>query len=220
MNILTVANQKGGVGKTTLTMQLAAALSRSHRVLVVDVDPQRSTVWWAENVRDRLPFDFAGTQHPNVLGRLRDLSSEYDFVVVDTPGSLENTAILETALDSSDFVLVPMTPDPLAVEPTTRTVSRLLEPRSLRHALVLNRIDPRIHAQHATWSSLLDTTLGLPRLEAYLRQYKAHTDAPVLGELVTSVRDTRRTSPLIWDVTRLGREVAQQLAPAEAGVLA
>ena len=94
MRIIAIANQKGGVGKTTVTMQLGAALSRRHRVLVVDVDRQQSTVWWAENVRDRLPFDFAGNQHPNVLTRLRELRVEYDFVLVDTPGSLEDTPVL------------------------------------------------------------------------------------------------------------------------------
>lgn len=67
MRIVAVANQKGGVGKTTVAMQVGAELSRRHRVLLVDVDRQQSTVWWAENARERMPFDFAGSQHPNML---------------------------------------------------------------------------------------------------------------------------------------------------------
>lgn len=85
MQVIAIANQKGGVGKTTIAMQLGAALSRRHRVLVVDVDRQRSTVWWAENMRDTLPFDFAGDQNPRVLGRLRELQVDYDYILVDTP---------------------------------------------------------------------------------------------------------------------------------------
>ncbi|MFK4806757.1 AAA family ATPase [Microbacterium sp. ZW CA_36] len=212
-----IANQKGGVGKTTVTMQLGAALSRRHRVLVVDVDRQQSTVWWAENVRDRLPFDFAGNQHPSVLTRLRELRVEYDFVLVDTPGNLEDAPVLETALNAADFVVVPLTPEPLAVEPTLRTIHRLVEPRQLRHAVLLNRIDARIPSQLDTWRDLLDTTWGVPRFAAYFRQYKTQADAPVLGDLVTTLRDNRRTTGTISDVTRVGLEMTQQFAPALSG---
>jgi chromosome partitioning protein len=217
MKIIAVANQKGGVGKTTVTMQLAAIMSRRLRVLVVDVDPQQSTVWWAENARARLPFDFAGNQHPNVLARMRDLGVDYDVVIVDTPGSLEDTPRLETALDASDFVIVPMTPEPLAVEPTMRTITRLIEPRHLRHAVLLNRIDGRLGSQLDTWREVLDQTFGVPRFEGYLRQYKTHADAPVLGQLVTSVGDNRRTQGSIADVTRLGYEMTEQLSSAMNG---
>lgn len=217
MRTIAVANQKGGVGKTTVTMQVAASLSRRFRVLVVDVDPQQSTVWWAENTGTRLPFDFAGNQQPAILGRLHRLRMDFDFVLVDTPGDIEHTAILETVLDSADFVLVPLTPEPLAVEPTMRTIGRLIEPRHLQHAVLLNKIDPRIPGQLRTWQDLLDTTFGVPRLHAYLRQYKAQTDAPVLGQLVTSMRDNRRTEGAITDVTTAAIEITEQLTLARTG---
>ncbi|WP_019180115.1 ParA family protein [Microbacterium yannicii] len=216
MRIVAVANQKGGVGKTTVAMQLGAALSRRHRVLVVDVDRQRSTVWWAENMRDRLPFDFAGDQNPKLLGRLRELRAEYDFVVVDTPGSLEDTPVLERVLDAADTVVIPLIPEPLAVEPTMRTINRLIEPRALRHAVLLNRIDARIPSQLPVWRDLLDTVWGVPRFDAYLRQYKAQTDAPIHGHMVTTLRDNRRTRGAIFDITQVGLEVAAQATPALA----
>lgn len=213
LKIISVANQKGGMGKTTITMQLAAALARRQRVLVVDVDPQQSTVWWAENAERHLPFDFAGSQHPSVLARLSHLGDDYDFVIVDTPGSLEDTRTLEVVIEASDFVIVPLAPEPLAVEPTMRTIQRFIEPRDVRFAVLLNRIDPRVHRQIETWKELLDVTLGVPRFEAYLRQYKAQADAPVLGSLVTTIRDNRNTQGAIWDVTRLGVEMAEQMSP-------
>ena len=217
MRIIAVANQKGGVGKTTVTMQLGAALSRRHRVLVVDVDRQRSTVWWADNARARLPFDFAGDQNPKLLARMRELGVEYDFVLVDTPGSLEDTAVLETVLDAADYAVVPLTPEPLAVEPTMRTISQLIEPRGLRHAVLLNRIDPRIPSQVPTWRDLLDTTWGVPRFEGFLRQYKVQAEAPILGQLVTTLHDNRRTAGTIADVTRVGFELAEQFTGTLSG---
>lgn len=217
MVIVAVANQKGGVGKTTVAMQVGAELSRRHRVLVVDVDRQQSTVWWAENARDRLPFDFAGSQHPNMLSRLGELRADYEFVLVDTPGSLEDTAVLETVLDAADYALVPVTPEPLAVDPTLRTLSRLIEPRHLRHGVLLNRIDPRVPRQLETWQRLLDSELGVPRLESHLRQYKVHAEAPVMGELVTSLRRNRRTEGTISDIAAIARELEQLLSPALTG---
>jgi chromosome partitioning protein len=216
MTVIAVANQKGGVGKTTVAMQLGAALARNYRVLVVDVDRQQSTVWWAENARDRLPFDFAGNQHPNVLGRLGELT-DYEFVLVDTPGSLEDTAVLETVLDAAEYAIVPLTPEPLAVEPTLRTVARLVEPRHLRHGVLLNRIDPRVPGQLEAWQKLLDAELGLPRFSWHLRQYKVHADAAALGDLVTGMQHNRRTDGAIWDVTTVARELEELLTPTSTG---
>ena len=217
LKIIAAVNQKGGTGKTTITMQLAAALSRRHRVLVVDVDPQQSTVWWAENADRRLPFDFAGNQQPSVVARLSHLRADYDYVLVDTPGNLKDTRTLETVIEASSFVIVPLTPEPLAVEPTMRTIQHLIGPRQVRYAVLLNKIDPRIQHQLDVWRELLDVTLGVPRLEAYLRQYKSQADAPVLGNLVTTVRDNRDTRGSIWDVTRLGLEVSEQISPQLQG---
>ncbi|MGC5173343.1 AAA family ATPase [Microbacterium sp. DT81.1] len=215
MTIIAIANRVDGVGKTTVAMQLGAVLSRRFKVLVVNVDPQ-STVWWAGNAPDRLPFDFTGNQSPSLLARIRGSRAEYDFVFVDTPGSLEDTPILEAVLDAADFVVVPLTPEPLTVDPTMRTLSRLIEPRHLRHAVLLNRIDTRAFRQLSTWRVLLDTKFGVPRFDTYLRQYKAHADAPLLRELVTNASSTGRTAGFISDVTRLGNEMCGQFSLAHA----
>lgn len=218
MYIIAVTNQKGGVGKTTIAMQVAAAVSRRHRVLLIDTDPQRSTQWWADNVPRPLPFDYAGPQQPGVLSRLPLLHVEYDFVFVDTPAGLEETRTLEVVLDAADFALVPMTPEPLAVEPTMRTIHRLIEPRRLRYAVVLNKVDPRIPGQRDTWTRRLDADWGYPRTEETLRLCKAHADAPILGELVTAMPDNRRTAELIGEVSRLALEVSTHVAASTVGV--
>jgi chromosome partitioning protein len=210
--IVAVANQKGGVGKTTVTMQIAAALSRRLRVLVVDVDPQQSTAWWAENAGDALPFDYAALPALADVARLSELGDRYDLTVVDTPGSLEDVRTLETALDLADFAIVPLPPEPLAVNPTVRTISRLIEPRHVSYAVLLNRIDSRIPSQLRDWEHLLDTTLGVPRFAGYLRQYRVHSNAPLTGGVITATPDTRRTAAAIWDAMSVGFELAGRLA--------
>ena len=214
MRIVAVANQKGGVGKTTVAMQLAAHLSRTFRMLVVDVDPQGSTTWWAQNMAEHIPFDFADDHDPAVLTRLRELGDLYDLVVVDTPGSLEDTRTLEAVLDAADYVIVPVVPEPMAIDPTVRTATRLIEPRGLPYRVLLNRVDGRIPGQYQQWQAVLQDSFGLLTFQSYLRQYLIHSHAPMLGRLVTNLTDTRRAEGSIADITRVGLELTSYL-PSE-----
>lgn len=217
MNVIVVANQKGGVGKTTVAMQLGAALSRRHRVLVVDTDRQGSVGWWADRSRHHLAFDLTATQSLLALGRIRELEGRYHYVLIDTAGGVEGGALMDTVMDAADFVLVPMTPDPLAFAPTLHTISRLIEPRMLRFSVLLNRIDPCIPHQAAGWCDLLDSVYGIPRFDHHLREYRAHADAPALGDVLTTLPDNRRTRGVIADVTTVGYELEAQFEPALAG---
>ena len=100
-----VANQKGGVGKTTVTVQLAAVVADTlasqpgaAKVLGVSTDPQASMIEWADRVGEALPFDVAQCDDdPMQLEKLRYLD-QYQHIFVDTPGSLEDEAILRTVL--------------------------------------------------------------------------------------------------------------------------
>src|SRR5918992_1151210 len=112
--ILAVVNQKGGVGKTTLSMQLAGTLAaRNQRVLVVDADPQGTASRWASSAPDDEPFSAtvvslaaAGNKlHREVVKLARD----YDYIIVDCPPAVDSINS-RSALLIADLALVPVIP--------------------------------------------------------------------------------------------------------------
>ena len=137
--VITVAQQKGGVGKTTLAANLAAALAGQARVAVLDIDPQRSLARWHALRAGRAGAaavhlsDAAGWRLPAEIERLR---RAYDMLIVDSPPQIDTDARI--AIRAADLVLVPLQPSPpdlWAAEGTLKLARE--ERRTMR--LVLNR---------------------------------------------------------------------------------
>lgn len=114
--IITVANQKGGAGKTTLAMTLAGTLAkRGHKVLVVDADPQGTAMQWAGAAPENKPFPATVIGLANAKNKLhqmlKPLVSDYDVIVIDCPPSVDEQAS-QSALLISDTCLIPLQPTP------------------------------------------------------------------------------------------------------------
>lgn len=205
--IVAIAGQKGGVGKTTTTMNLAAVLSEHARVLVVDVDAQQQNATeWAEAGGEAIPFDFASEDDPRILSQLR--SADYDVILVDTPGSLRDGDVLGAVLDSSDFVVLPIEPASLSVKPVLRTIREFVEPRGLPYRVLLSRVRrDEASARRALEAAEMLDGMKLPRFRAFVREYIVHSDAPLSGEVVTTYHRTRATLNAIDDYKNLALEL-------------
>ena len=144
--ILTVAQQKGGVGKTTIAAQLAVAWASAGRsVAVVDVDPQGTMTAWYGLREEWLGPDHTGLTFERLdfrrLAPVADrLARDHDLVVIDCPPHAE--ADTRSAMRVADLVLVPVQPTPVDAWATRPTVDLALR-AGARVMLVLNRVPAR-----------------------------------------------------------------------------
>ena len=108
--ILGILNQKGGAGKTTISINLARALQEeNHRVLIVDSDPQGSARDWHAAGENKL-IEVVVFDHPSLDKDIKKIAYDYDFIVID--GAPQITEMAVAAIKCSDIILIPVQPSP------------------------------------------------------------------------------------------------------------
>ena len=113
MPVISLLNQKGGVGKTTLSLHLATALARTNRVLLVDADPQHSALDWSAQREKKALLSCIGLPKPTLHRDIAALGVGYDWVVIDGPPRVNELA--RSAIAASDLVVIPVQPSPYDV---------------------------------------------------------------------------------------------------------
>ncbi len=184
--VIVAANQKGGVGKTVVTMGLCAHTAAAHgRALGVDVDPQANTHDLTSALTDP-GYDVIHELDPRQLERIRTLRS-YDAIFVDCPGSLEGRAVLDEVLRWSDYVIIPYDHEPPSLSPTLNTV-RYVTDRGVPYRVLLNNLDPRLGADHVmdAWQTL--DAAGAASFRTIVRQYRAWPNSLRDGVPITRYR--------------------------------
>jgi len=184
--VFSISNQKGGTGKTTLSMNFASGLSRRGRTLVVDADPQGSAGQWAGLAPDERPFPVSVISLGGNLAReINRFHEDYQYIVIDCPPTLE-TDVTRLAMSVSDTVLIPVLPSPIDLWASIR-IAGAIEQAKLSNAkldayLVINQLEPRSALSRAMQQALAE--FDITSLNSVLRRRAVYRTSAIDGASV------------------------------------
>jgi chromosome partitioning protein len=199
MKIITVAHQKGGVGKTTLALNLAACFKDDLKVGLLDTDMQGSLMGLAEMLEgiELIPYD-------NNPQNLRNIDK--DLLIIDTPPYLSSQ--LPALFEVSDFVLIPSKVgflDVMAVRATLHLIREAqAKHKNLKAAIVLNMVKNRTNVTEEIREII--RTYDIPLLKTAITDRVSYTRSPILSGVFAGDDDKAKD-----EITALADEVLNLL---------
>lgn len=208
MPVIALVGNKGGAGKTTLTVNLAVGLAQRSRVIILDADPQGSSLQWRAIADDEtLPSVIAATE--NVDGHVEKYASLYDYVVIDCPPSVQATQTLST-LQLSDLALIPVQPSPFDLWASVHIEQAVKDARahnaSLKSLLVINQLEPRTTLSQLIREALSE--ISVPVAETPIRRRVVYRASALEGRSVYAMG--KRGADAVDELELLLKEITGQ----------
>lgn len=229
MPVIALANQKGGVGKTTVSTNIAAGLASgvphptSHRepglgvrptvygkeefpsrTLLVDADPQGSALDWSHQ-REAAPlFPVIGLAKPSLHKELAGFRGDYDWVIIDGPPG--SSAVTRSVIVASDLVLIPVLPSVFDVWAAKDIVDILSECAAIKPDLKVRFLVNRLILNTTMGNEIGGALAGFPyaTLETMLRNRQAYVKSAAQG---LTVLETEPQGPAADEIRALVREI-------------
>ena len=196
--IVTVASNKGGVGKTTTAIHLAALLQQHAPTLLVDNDPNRSATGWAMRSESGLPFRVVDVNQSLKVGR------DFEHVVFDTKARPDREE-LKTLAEGCDLMVIPTTPDAMSIEALMGTVDLLKAIGSIQYKILITIIPPYPQRDGEDARTMLEGN-GFPLFASGIREAKVFKQAALRGQIVHELKEPRAAA--CWDdYAKVGAEL-------------
>ena len=197
-----ITNLKGGVGKTTLSINLAVCFAHmGYTVCIVDTDTnQNSMSWFGAREATDTKINVIGNTDPKALTKTVELlNQQHDIIIIDgTPNLSEmNTRIILSA----DLLLIPTRPGAHDIRAMQEFIQRLDQVREMKDKIaayfVMNEYDERINLHKMVYDSLRESFKEIPVLKTMLKSRTAYGEANVSGTGVYEAGDPKAKGELV-----------------------
>jgi len=200
--IITVISHKGGVGKTTTAIHLAAYLQRLAPTLLVDGDAIRSATKWSQRGGNTgLPFKVV--THAQLVNHVHEYKNGH--VIIDTEGNPTDDDFSDLATNC-DLLVIPAVPESVATDGLTHTLAKLHSLVNKTHRVLLTMVPPKPRTDGQQLRDML-VSERIPVFNAEIPRLAAFEKAAAEGVPVYSVKEDRN-APRAWDAYEAaGKEI-------------
>jgi chromosome partitioning protein len=195
--LITIASFKGGVGKTTTAIHLAAFFQKLGRTVLIDGDQNRSATTWTG--RGQFSFDVVDEFQMAKVAR-----GGYEHIILDT-AARPNQETIKSLASGCDMLILPSTPDLLSLDALRLTIEALRNHKASRYKVLVTMVRPNTRDGEIAQSMLQEA--GLPVFDGMIRRYQSFVTAASMGTLVSGVNDPRAQLGAD-DYRAIGKELA------------
>lgn len=198
--IISVTSLKGGVGKSTVTQNLAVCFAQSgYKVCIADADTNQSALRWSSLRDENLPpIPAFGTPEKTLSANIKQLAKDYEIVIIDGTPTLDK--ITSKIIVLADLLLIPILPSGLDIWATEQFLQRYEDAQieketSIPARFILNRYKPNTNLGKEVKEVLQDSSIGV--CESTLKDRTAYAEAVIKGLGVYEYKDEKAKTEFV-----------------------